>query len=165
MFYPFRSLAGLTIEGSYWEFFSQELQRYLEHKDTISWHKGFDILQNINDRMTLEKELKWAKDPICWQPKTKSLIPSLNKRSGKKKIMRQKYITNVFTFKVNESIFSVERSNYLIQEYIVHHWYITTATMSGVVLTTMTILMTYYAAKNYCIQRSLTDANLVMVIF
>jgi hypothetical protein len=65
MFYPFRSLAGLTIEGSYWEFFSQELQRYLEHKDTISWHKGFDILQNINDRMTLEKELKWAKDPIC----------------------------------------------------------------------------------------------------
>jgi hypothetical protein len=42
---------------------SQELQRHLEHKDTEFWHKGFDVLQNINDRMTLEKELKWAKDP------------------------------------------------------------------------------------------------------
>jgi hypothetical protein len=36
--------------------------------------------------------------------------------------------------------------------------------MSGVVMTTMTILMTYYATKNYCIWISLTDANLVMVI-
>ena len=40
MFYPFRSLAGLTIEGSYWKRFSQELQRHLVHKDTIFWHKG-----------------------------------------------------------------------------------------------------------------------------
>jgi hypothetical protein len=58
MFHPFRSLAYLTIEGCYWKKISQELQRHLEHKDTIIWHKGFDILQNINDRMTLEKELK-----------------------------------------------------------------------------------------------------------
>jgi hypothetical protein len=43
---------------------SQELQRHLEQKDTIFWHEGFDILQNINDRKTLEKELKRAKDPI-----------------------------------------------------------------------------------------------------
>ena len=57
MFYPFRSLADLTIEGSYREKISQELQRHLEHKDTIFWYKVFDILQNINDRMTLEKEL------------------------------------------------------------------------------------------------------------
>jgi hypothetical protein len=63
MFYLFRSLADLSIEGSYWKK-SQELQRHLEHKDTIFWHKGFDIVQNMNDRMTLEKELKWAKDPI-----------------------------------------------------------------------------------------------------
>jgi hypothetical protein len=42
---------------------SQELQRHLEHKETIFWHKGFDILQNMNNRMTLEKELKQAKDP------------------------------------------------------------------------------------------------------
>ncbi len=64
MFYPFRSLADLTIDRSYWKKNSQELQRHLEHEDTIFWHKGFDILQNMNDRMNLEKKLKRAKDPI-----------------------------------------------------------------------------------------------------
>jgi hypothetical protein len=28
------------------------------------WEKGFEILQNINDRFTLEKEVKHAKDPV-----------------------------------------------------------------------------------------------------
>jgi hypothetical protein len=56
--YPFRSLADLRIEGSYWKKISQQLQSHLEHEKTIFWQKGFDILQNINDRMTLEKELK-----------------------------------------------------------------------------------------------------------
>ena len=58
MFYPFRSLADLRIEGSYLKKITQQLQSHLEHEKTIFWHKGFDILQNINDRMTLEKELK-----------------------------------------------------------------------------------------------------------
>ncbi len=64
MFYHFRCLADLRIEGSYWNKFYQQLQNNLKHKNTISWHKGFDILQNINGRMTLEKELKQAKDPF-----------------------------------------------------------------------------------------------------
>jgi hypothetical protein len=64
MFYPFRCLTDLKIEGSYWKKFSEQLHSHFEHKKTIFWHKGFDILQNINDRMTLEKELKQAKDPI-----------------------------------------------------------------------------------------------------
>ncbi len=64
MFYPFRCLADLRIEGSYWKKFYQQLQNHLKHKKTIFWHKGFDVLQNINDRMTLEKELKQAKDSI-----------------------------------------------------------------------------------------------------
>ncbi len=34
-----------------------------------------------------------------------------------------------------------------------------------VTMTTMTILMTYYATKNYPIQRTSRDANLVMVIY
>jgi hypothetical protein len=59
-------------------------------------HKGFDILQNVNDRMTLEKDLKRAKYPFFWQPRTKSLIPSLNKRSGKKKITRQTFYKCVY---------------------------------------------------------------------
>jgi hypothetical protein len=30
--------------------------------------KGFEILQNINDRLTLVKEIKHAKDPIFLPP-------------------------------------------------------------------------------------------------
>jgi hypothetical protein len=35
MFYPFQSLADLTIEGSYWKKNSQDLKRHLEHEETI----------------------------------------------------------------------------------------------------------------------------------
>ncbi len=64
MFYPFRCLADLRIEGSYWKKIYQQLQSLLKHNETIFWHKGFDILQNLNNRMTLEKEIKRAKDPF-----------------------------------------------------------------------------------------------------
>jgi hypothetical protein len=57
-------LAELKIEESYWKKTSQQLQSHLEHETNIFWHKEFDILQNINDRMTLEKELKRANDPF-----------------------------------------------------------------------------------------------------
>ena len=33
-------------------------------KKTIFWKKGFQILQNIQDRSTLEKHVKRARDPI-----------------------------------------------------------------------------------------------------
>jgi hypothetical protein len=87
VFYPFRFLADLTIEGSYWTN-SQELQRQLEHKDTIFRYKGFDILQNIYNRMTLEKELKWAKDPVFFttkneKPDTKSQQDKWQKENNK----------------------------------------------------------------------------------
>ncbi len=71
MFYPFRCMADLRIEGSYWKTFYQQLQSHLKQEKTIFWHKGFDILQNINDRMTLERELKQAKDPIFLTTKNK----------------------------------------------------------------------------------------------
>jgi hypothetical protein len=64
-------LADLTIEGSYWKKISQELQKHLGPMDTKFWHKGFDILQNMNDRMTLEKELNWAKDQFFLSTKSK----------------------------------------------------------------------------------------------
>ncbi len=80
MFYPFRSLNDLTIEGSYGEKFSQELQRHLECKITRFSKKGFKILQNINDRMTLQKQLKRANDPIYMTTK----IEKLNGKNPKK---------------------------------------------------------------------------------
>ena len=33
------------------------------------WPKGFEILQNFQDRFTLEKKLKRARDPILLQTK------------------------------------------------------------------------------------------------
>jgi hypothetical protein len=32
--------------------------------DTVFWKKGFEILQNIQDKSTLEKHVKRAQDPI-----------------------------------------------------------------------------------------------------
>jgi hypothetical protein len=57
-------LDELPIEGSFWEKFSEQLQNHLESKETKFWPKGFEILQNINDRLTPEKEPKLAKDSI-----------------------------------------------------------------------------------------------------
>ena len=33
-------------------------------KKTVFWKKGFETLQNIQDRSTLEKHVKRARDPI-----------------------------------------------------------------------------------------------------
>lgn len=67
MFYPFRTLADLKLDGSYWKRFSTELSCYKNGKDFTFWEKGFDILQNIQDRVTLEKDLKRARDPVTLQ--------------------------------------------------------------------------------------------------
>ncbi len=40
------------------------MQRHLEQKHTKFWGKGFEILQNIEDRATLQKHVKRARDPI-----------------------------------------------------------------------------------------------------
>ncbi len=67
MFYPFRTLEELKLEGSYWKLFHRELDLY--QKDETAkltfWERGFQILQNIQDRMTLEKKMKRANDPIA----------------------------------------------------------------------------------------------------
>ena len=65
MFYPFRELSDLTCIGeSYWRTFHQELTSHHSKKVTKFWKKGFEILQNIQDRLTLQKHLKRPRDPI-----------------------------------------------------------------------------------------------------
>ena len=64
MFYSFVCLDDLNFNGSCWERFTEELHCHLDSKSTKFWEKGFEILQNINDRLTLEKEINRAKDPI-----------------------------------------------------------------------------------------------------
>ncbi len=64
MIYPFCELSDLTcIGGSYWKTFHQELTSHHNNKDTKIWNKGFEILQNIQDRLTLQKYLKRPRDP------------------------------------------------------------------------------------------------------
>ena len=64
MFYPFRDLNDLKSNGSYWRLFHNELKKHINKEKTVFWKKGFEILQNIQDRSTLEKHVKRARDPI-----------------------------------------------------------------------------------------------------
>jgi hypothetical protein len=64
MFYPFRHLNDLKYNGSYWRLFHNELKKHINKEKTVFWKKGFEILQNIQDRSTLEKHVKRARDPI-----------------------------------------------------------------------------------------------------
>ena len=64
MFYPFQQLNDLKYDGSYWRLFCNKLKKHIYKEDTVFWKKGFEILQNIQDRSTLEKHVKRARDPI-----------------------------------------------------------------------------------------------------
>jgi hypothetical protein len=89
MFYPFCGLSDLTCIGeSYWKTFHQELTSHHSKKVTKFWKKGFEILQNIQDRLTLQKHSKRPRDPIFMitidekpneETKTKSQSPDKNK--------------------------------------------------------------------------------------
>ncbi len=42
----------------------QELTKHNKNEETIFWKKGFEILQNIQDRDTLQRHVRCARDPI-----------------------------------------------------------------------------------------------------
>ncbi len=89
MFYPFRELSDLTCIGeSYWKTFQQELTSQHKKEFMKFWKKGFEILQTIQDRLTLQKNLKRPRGPIFMttvnekhnkEKKTKSQSPDVNK--------------------------------------------------------------------------------------
>ena len=64
MFYPFRTLNDLKLHDSYWKLFNKQRLRHNQKKKTKFWTKGFEILQNIEDRWNIQKNLKRARDPI-----------------------------------------------------------------------------------------------------
>jgi hypothetical protein len=78
MFYPFRTLDDLKLNNCYWMLFRSQLTLHLDGKPTKFWKNGFTILQNIQDRYTLEKKLHRARDPI-----------TLNTRCGESKVNNQ----------------------------------------------------------------------------
>ncbi len=71
MFYPFQQMDDLKYNESYWKLFHNELVRHNNNKETVFWKKRFKILQNIQDRSTLEKQVKRARDPISMTTKIK----------------------------------------------------------------------------------------------
>ncbi len=65
MFYPFHQLTDLTCKKSYWKKIHWELTKHNKKEYTIFWKKGLEILQNIQDRDTLQKHVRRTRDPIC----------------------------------------------------------------------------------------------------
>ena len=47
LFYLLRKLEDIQLDGSYWKLFYREFQMFKNHKVTIMWLKGFEILQNL----------------------------------------------------------------------------------------------------------------------
>ena len=64
MFYPLRNLDDIKLKDSYWKFFRRELKLYRKNKTTTFWPKGFVILRNIQDRITMDSDTKRARDYI-----------------------------------------------------------------------------------------------------
>ena len=54
MFYPFQKLEDLQLNESYWNLFFRERQLFKKNEKTTMWEKGFDILQNIENRHVLQ---------------------------------------------------------------------------------------------------------------
>lgn len=72
MFYPLRTLDDIKIDGSFWKLFNKQRNRFKKKKRTKFWPTGFEILQNIEDRLSQQKHIKRARDPI--------LIATINKK-------------------------------------------------------------------------------------
>ena len=64
LFYPHRNMKDLKTDDGHWALFYQQLQLKRQNKPTAFWNKGFDILQNMQDRRTLDKNVKKASDNI-----------------------------------------------------------------------------------------------------
>ena len=75
-FYPFCTLDNLQIDASYWKSFWRESFLHKEGRKYSFWTKDFEILQNIQDWFTVEKQMQSAKDPVllttqCQQKQSK----------------------------------------------------------------------------------------------
>lgn len=64
MFYPFRVTEDIMIEGSYWKLFHSELIKFNKGEETVFWSKGFEILQNIENRRHLQHGVKKRDDKV-----------------------------------------------------------------------------------------------------
>ena len=66
-FYPFRSANDLKINNSHWDLFMRELSKKRQGRKTKFRDYGFTVLQNINDRMTMQRQGTRPVDEITRQ--------------------------------------------------------------------------------------------------
>jgi hypothetical protein len=90
LFHPLHSQSDLTINGSYWTKFMVELRKKHKNMHTKFYDKGFEILQNIDDRLTMQKHGKRPKDEIDRRTKCQYAFDSgSNKR---KRVEQDKFL-------------------------------------------------------------------------
>jgi len=93
MFYPLRKLEDIQIDGRYWNLFQRELFLFKWNEKTTIWKKGFEILQNIENRRLLQCDTPKQLDYI-----TKYTINKLDTDGKQKKnstIKDDKVITDI----------------------------------------------------------------------
>jgi hypothetical protein len=92
LFYPHREMKDLKTDDGHWALFYEQLQLKRQNKPTAFWTKGFDILQNMQDRRTLDKNVKKASDNIMNE--TENRTPDDSARS--------EYNTGVFNTETDD---------------------------------------------------------------
>ena len=63
-FYPYRNVDDLMCKGSYWKRFMCELTKKRRGIRTKFWDQGFEILQNVDDRLTMQRNGKRPTDEV-----------------------------------------------------------------------------------------------------
>ena len=68
------------VNSSYWTKFMVELRKKRRNMHTKFYDKGFEILQNIDDRLTMQKHGKRPKDEIDRRSKNENAFDSGSKK-------------------------------------------------------------------------------------
>ena len=75
MFYPFRNKSDLLLNDNHWDLFEQELTKHNNGETTLFWPKGFEILQNIENRRNLQHNIEKREDTVTRN--TRNRIPTV----------------------------------------------------------------------------------------
>ena len=65
MFYSFRNLGDIFSNGSTGEKINNKRVLWGKNEKTTFLEPGFQILQNIDDQLTMSTEVKRARDPVA----------------------------------------------------------------------------------------------------
>ena len=83
-FYPYRHANDLLYNGSHWKLFMRELVKKRRGMKTKFWDEGFTILQNVNDRLTMQRHGKRPSDEVDRVSKCSTEFETGNKKKRKR---------------------------------------------------------------------------------